>query len=142
MSFLHLAGSHFQVLWTAYPDRSPLAVVWSGGPRAAALCRAPAAEVLGTLHTELAAALRITRDRWRKAIRHVWWHNWDRDPYARGAYTYRSVGAADAPRALAKPERHTLFFAGEATDSTGGTVEAALASGRRAARQVLRTLAR
>src|SRR6185436_19898576 len=28
MSFLHLAGSHFQVLWTAYPDRSPLAVVW------------------------------------------------------------------------------------------------------------------
>jgi monoamine oxidase len=36
----------------------------------------------------------------------------------------------------------TLFFAGEATDTTGhnGTVHGAIASGHRAANQILRTL--
>jgi monoamine oxidase len=38
--------------------------------------------------------------------------------------------------------QQTLFFAGEATEKSGGTVEAALASGQRAARQVLRALGR
>ena len=41
-----------------------------------------------------------------------------------------------------KPLRGTLFFAGEAADSEGatGTVHGAIASGRRAARQTLRSL--
>jgi hypothetical protein len=43
---------------------------------------------------------------------------------------------------LANPIKDTLFFAGEATDSAGeeGTVQAALDSGRRAARQMLDVL--
>lgn len=142
VSFVHLRGAQVQVIWTAHPDRSPLAVVWCGGPKAAALGRAPKDEVLGTMLSELAEALGTTRARVRSAVRHTWWHDWDRDPYARGAYSYRAVHAADAPAALARPVGSTLFFAGEATDSTGGTVEAALSSGRRAARQLLRALAR
>jgi uncharacterized protein with NAD-binding domain and iron-sulfur cluster len=53
------------------------------------------------------------------------------------------VGGADAPAALARPLSRTLFFAGEAADAEGGTgtVDGAIASGRRAARQVLRVLA-
>ena len=49
------------------------------------------------------------------------------------------AGALDAPDALAKPVAGTLFFAGEATDTTGrtGTVDGAIASGRRAARELL-----
>jgi monoamine oxidase len=52
------------------------------------------------------------------------------------------VGGLDAPRALAEPVRGTLFFAGEATDTSShnGTVHGAIASGRRAAREVLATL--
>jgi monoamine oxidase len=76
------------------------------------------------------------------AIRRVWWHNWDRDPYSRGAYSYLLVGAQGAPKSLATPEQHTLFFAGEATEEKGGTVEAALMSGQRAARQVSVALSR
>jgi monoamine oxidase len=43
---------------------------------------------------------------------------------------------------LARPLAGTLFFAGEATDTEGatGTVHGAIASGRRAARQVQRAL--
>jgi monoamine oxidase len=43
---------------------------------------------------------------------------------------------------LASPIDNTLFFAGEATDTTGhnGTVHGAIASGRRAAKEILHGL--
>jgi monoamine oxidase len=91
---------------------------------------------------QLAVGFGIRPRRVKAAIHRVWWHDWDHDPYARGAYTYHRVGHAEAHRELARPEQQTLFFAGEATEEAGGTVEAALASGRRAARQVLRALSR
>ena len=69
----------------------------------------------------------------------TWKHNWQADPFSRGAYSYAGVGGTGAHKALAKPLRGTLFFAGEATsaDQTG-TVAGAIESGRRAAKEVLR----
>ena len=54
------------------------------------------------------------------------------------------VGGKDAPALLARPVRGTLFFASEATASDGriGTVDGAIASGRRAATAVVRALER
>jgi monoamine oxidase len=71
----------------------------------------------------------------------VYTHDWDRDAYAQGAYSYVPAGAIDAPFAMTEPEASTLFFAGEHTDITGhwGTVHAALRSGLRAATQILET---
>jgi len=65
-------------------------------------------------------------------------HDWQLDPFSRGAYSYVPVGALDAPAKMAIPESDTLFFAGEHTDTTGnwGTVHAALRTGLRAAEQV------
>src|SRR5262249_27663931 len=68
------------------------------------------------------------------------WHDWDRDPFARGAYSYMLVGGKNAAQSLSRPVEHTLFFAGEATEFESGTVEAALVSGQRAARQGERAL--
>jgi monoamine oxidase len=67
-------------------------------------------------------------------------HDWQADPFSRGAYSYAGVGGSGAHDALAKPIRNTLFFAGEATsgDQTG-TVAGAMASGKRAARSLLRS---
>ena len=65
-------------------------------------------------------------------------HDWRRDPFARGAYSYLRVGGEGAREELAAPLAGTLFFAGEATDAEeSGTVAGALRSGARAARQVL-----
>jgi monoamine oxidase len=136
LSLLNLSDDPFQVLWTAYPGRWPLAVAWSGGLRAAELYRVPRHEALRSLTAQLARELGTTPRRLRQAIRRVWWHNWDRDPYARGAYSYVRVGAGTPAKVLSRSEQNTLFIAGEATEAAGGTVEAALASGRRAARQV------
>jgi len=140
--FVELSNGPFRVLWTARPYRWPLAVLWCGGPAAAALSRVPRAEVLRTMQNQLGHAFRMSPRRVKAAIRRVWWHDWDRDPYTRGAYSYSRVGEADSPRHLAKPEQNTLFFAGEATEPHGGTVEGALSSGRRAALQVSRALSR
>jgi monoamine oxidase len=48
------------------------------------------------------------------------------------------VGGADAARQLSEPIEETIYFAGEATHpGYAGTVAAAIASGKRAARQIM-----
>ncbi len=71
----------------------------------------------------------------------AWVHDWQNDPYARGGYSFVTVGGDDARKQLAAPLEDTLFFAGEATDTEGEatTVAGALQSGIRAAREVLRS---
>lgn len=77
-------------------------------------------------------------------LEHVYCHDWQADPFSRGAYSYGKVGGDGAELALGKPVENTLFFAGEATDTTGntGTVHAAMASGNRAAREIMESLPR
>jgi monoamine oxidase len=75
----------------------------------------------------------------RGGIEAVYRYDWMSDPYARGAYSYPGVGGLYAAAVLAEPVADTLFFAGEATHSGGhmGTVHGAIATGERAARQIL-----
>ena len=69
-------------------------------------------------------------------------HDWSDDPFSRGAYSYIKVGGLSARAALASPVEKTLFFAGEATatDGQGGTVNGALVTGERAAREAATAL--
>jgi monoamine oxidase len=141
-SFLHTGGQTFGVWWTAYPLRWPLAVAWSGGPKAAAIAVRGRRAVESTAIAELAAALGLPRRAVTSRLVATWMHDWQHDVYSRGAYSYARVGGAGAARSLSQPVEDTLFFAGEATAASGltGTVEGALASGLRAARQVSRAL--
>jgi monoamine oxidase len=65
--------------------------------------------------------------------------HWASDPYARGSYSYPSVGGSGRDRELlAVPLENTLFFAGEATHRDDpASVHGAWWSGLRAARQAL-----
>ena len=67
------------------------------------------------------------------------YHDWTADPYAHGAYSYVPAGALDAQSELGRSIEDTLFFAGEATAPGGwnGTVDGAIESGYRAAREIL-----
>jgi monoamine oxidase len=140
--FWQLGGPTFGVWWTAYPLCWPLAVAWSGGPKAAAAALRGPRAIESTAVGELAAAFRLPRRTVTSRLEATWMHDWQHDAYARGAYSYARVGGAGAARALSRPVEATLFFAGEATDTGGhtGTVEGALASGLRAARQASRAL--
>lgn len=142
LSFLHTQDPDFPTWWTTYPVASPLIVGWCGGPRAQALAASSPQEIGTRAIDALARQCGVARRRMHSLVETAWMHNWVHDPFARGAYSYQLVGGMDAPAWLARPLRGTLFFAGEATDTEGatGTVHGALASGRRAARQVLRAL--
>ena len=65
--------------------------------------------------------------------------DWQANPFSLGAYSYVPVGAITAPMVLAEPVANTLFFAGEATNSDGdaGTMHGAIATGYRAADELL-----
>ncbi|MFP5284666.1 MAG: flavin monoamine oxidase family protein, partial [Thermoanaerobaculia bacterium] len=144
LGFLHTHDGAVNVWWSAHPIRVPLAVAWSGGPLTAELAGldrdALAARALG----ELARHLGLAKRRIESLVEEAWMHDWQGDPYSRGAYSYPAVDGSEAARDLARPVEGTLFFAGEATDSEGrnGTVEGALASGLRAVKQVTAALRR
>ena len=137
MSFLHLRGTPWSVFWTLAPLRLPVLTAWAGGPPAAELAALAPDDVATDALAALAAALGMRRRSIERRVQEVFTHDWANDPFARGAYSYAAVGGADAHRALARPVRGTLYLAGEAADAEGrnGTVEGALASGRRAGRR-------
>ena len=141
LAFLHsMKNEDFPVWWTAYPVLAPVITGWCGGPRARRLAQLPPRELETHAIASLSRQLQLSPQRMRRLVAAAWTHDWEHDPFARGAYSYQTVGGAEAPRALSRPMQRTLFFAGEATDTGGatGTVDGAISSGRRAARQAIR----
>jgi monoamine oxidase len=134
-AFIRAPGAPFPSFWTALPVRTPLLVAWAGGPRAARLSGNNAPAMIRRAEDSLKSV--FGRGTPRAEAAYV--HDWQQDPYSRGAYSYVTVGGAGARKALAAPLGNTLYFAGEAADFEGenGTVAGALQSGTRAA---LRTL--
>jgi monoamine oxidase len=142
-AFFRSAGQPFAAYWTQLPVRSELIVAWAGGPKAIAL-RDTSQSKLIDLALDGFGALFGESTLAREAFEEGFMHDWSHDPFARGAYSYISVGGRDARIALAAPVDETLFFAGEATsnDGQGGTVNGALATGERAAREAAAALGR
>lgn len=117
--------------WSQLPDKTPMLTGWYSGPR-----------TFETHHTNdslyrialqsLQYILRCNQNEIESAIRH--WHvtNWVQDEFSCGAYSYPTLQSAQARKVLSNPVNHVLYFAGEALyeGSSGGTVEAALASAR------------
>lgn len=140
MSFLFTFRRMPPVWWTPHPEPRALPVLtgWAGGPGAAKLVGRDADALGHEACRDLAAIFDLPEQQVRDALIATHKHDWELDPFACGAYSYVPAGALDAPAAMAVPERGTLFFAGEHTDTTGnwGTVHAALGTGLRAAQQV------
>ena len=138
-SFLFSREDWFPTWWTTMPLKLPMITAWSPAtwaPRLAGQTEEFVAD------KALAALHRITgtsRQDLNKRVKAAYWHDWESDPFSRGAYSYVKVGGNGAQAELGQPLANTLFFAGEATDITGhnGTVHGAIASGKRAAREIL-----
>jgi monoamine oxidase len=139
--FVHAADVAYPTLWTARPLDAPVLTAWAGGKAADALAAAPPVERVSRALDTAAAMFGLRRRALDEALDGYATHDWQEDPFSRGAYSYALVGAAGAPARLARPVEDTVFLAGEhtAVEETG-TVSGAMATGRRAARAVLRVL--
>lgn len=139
IGFLQTPGAPVPIWWTPNPVREPVLTGWIGGPRAERLVGHSDRNVRELALDSLAAALHLPRAHVDARLRGAYTYDWSRDPYARGAYSYALVGGGAARAALAAPCDGTLFWAGEATHAVGssGTVHGAIASGHRAAGEVL-----
>jgi monoamine oxidase len=95
--------------------------------------------VIDTAVQSLSSLLHIEKSAVQSQLTSAYFHDWNADPFSQGAYSYVKVGGEGCQRTLGSPIENTLFFAGEATDTSGhnGTVHGAVASGQRAAREIL-----
>ena len=138
-TFIHARDQPFPTFWTHDPG-SPWLTAWCGGPRAARLDGDGDEDIIAAA-TESARAILAGASGLAPEPVTVQYHNWQRDPWSLGSYTYVAVGGSKARKALAKPLDGVLFFAGEATDTSGeaSTIAGAIMSGTRAAQEVLKS---
>ena len=141
LGFIHYPEAPIPTWWTLLPIRAPVLIGWVGGPDADKFVGRSDEHVSEQALSSLQQILGVSEKRLSELLLESHTHDWNSDPFTRGAYAYLPVGGVEAQRTLARPLDNTLFFAGEAT-SIGhiGTVHGAIESGHRAAKEVLASL--
>jgi monoamine oxidase len=139
LSFLLSDHPVMPTWWTNYPLLVPILTGWVAGPPATPLIEKSDHDIQTAAIAALADTVGWSQEEVAAQVVASYLHNWSKDPYACGAYSYLLPGGLDRLAALAEPVADTLYFAGEATDTDGhtGTVHAALSTGERAARRIL-----
>ena len=139
-TFIHSPAESLPTWWSQFPGRAPLLAGWAGGTRAEKLSLESDDALLDHALESLSHIFRESKSFLEQALVEFYMHNWHKDPFSAGAYSYIPVGGVDAEAQLARPLDDTLFFAGEATNSDGhfGTVHGAIATGLRAAKEITR----
>jgi monoamine oxidase len=139
LRFVFSQDEWFPTWWTTMPEKLPIITGWAPSACADRLSGHPEDFVAQRAIEALSRLLGIRQDEIQGLSQAVYCHDWQNDPLSRGAYSYVKVGGDAAQQQLAAPVENTLFFAGEATDFSGhhGTVHGAIASGYRAAAEIL-----
>jgi monoamine oxidase len=142
LSFLFTDHPKFPTWWTSNPLPYPMLTGWASGHYAIALRGKSHDEVIRSAVDAVAEIMGASADLVEGQLVAAFVHDWQDDVFSCGAYSYTMIGGFDAARALAAPVADTLYFAGEATNSEGygGTVHGAIATGNRAAQELLRSL--
>jgi monoamine oxidase len=139
LHFLLTRDPVFPTFWTPMPLRLPLLTAWAAGPLADGKRQLTQQQIRDEALGTLSRFLSIPREALAAKCIRSYYHDWQGDPFSRGAYSYVLAGGMLAQEDLARPLGRKLFFAGEATQSDGhhATVHGAFASGYRAAQQIL-----
>jgi monoamine oxidase len=142
MAFLFSQSEWFPTWWTTMPEKSPVITGWAPFRAAERLSGQSEAFIIEHGLRSLSELLGPSVQELQNLLERGYVHDWQSDPFSLGAYSYGKTGSDGAQRMLAAPLENTVFFAGEATDTAGnnGTVHAAIATGYRAAREILQAV--
>jgi monoamine oxidase len=138
MHFLMADDAYFPTWWTMHPVDAPLIVGWAPDICADSLHGKSHEEIVRQARESLEHALPRYTAEIRAGLVAGFAHDWQEDPFSRGAYSYVKAGGEGAQQELGAPVGGTLFFAGEATEWEGhhATLHGAIATGIRAAGEV------
>lgn len=139
LSFL-LTDAAIPVWWTQHPAEHPVLTGWLGGPRTTAMAGLDEKAMVNAAIAALASIFALSPQQLAGDLVAARAIDWARDPFARGAYSYATLGTRAAQSALGAADPAAgIMFSGEALyrGPDMGTVEAALASGAQTARTIL-----
>jgi monoamine oxidase len=142
MSFLFSEDEWYPTWWTTMPEKAPIITGWAPFKSGERLSGKSRSFVIDRALQTLGGLLKLQSTELATLLDTAYFHDWQSDTFSRGAYSYGAVGSDGAQHALGSPLENTVFFAGEATDTSGhnGTVHGAIASGQRAAREIIASL--
>ncbi len=136
--FAHVVDAPFGTLWREARGGQAQITAWAAGPAALPLSRLEQQDLVDAALASLSRASGVSLLECRRQLIEAHCHDFNRDPFTRGAYSYVRPGGADAARDVAEPWEGTLYFAGEALDlQYPGTVAGALGSGEHVARRII-----
>jgi monoamine oxidase len=138
LSFL-LSDERIPVWWTQLPDKRPVLTGWFGGSKIEALAHLQEHPLIEAGIASLADIFELPKKQVKRGLVASRAINWRNDPFARGAYSYATLGTRHAQAALASTDGSAVLFSGEALyrGKDMGTVEAALSSGLETAQHIL-----
>jgi monoamine oxidase len=125
--------------WTQYPEVYPVLTGWLAGPKAEQFIPNSQEELFEIGLSSLSGIFKMEKELLRKEVINFKVINWGADPLSLGAYAYATPETTKARTELLKSIHKILYFSGEALyeGKEMGTVEAALASGLRTAKEIL-----
>ena len=128
----------FRTWLTTMPNKLPIITGWDPFRCAERLSGNSRTFVIDQCLRTLATLPHTGSEQLAQLLNAAYFHDWQNDPFSRGAYSYGAVGSDGAQQTLPTPVENTLFFAGEATDTTGHrNCPWRDCSGGRAAREIL-----
>ncbi|MEI9918148.1 MAG: NAD(P)/FAD-dependent oxidoreductase [Bacteroidota bacterium] len=136
-AYFIFSDAYVPTWWTQNPSDLPLLTGWLSGPGTLSL-KLSDEELLNEGIRTLGYIFDCPETTVRSKIRAAKVINWVNDPFARGAYAYKTIETTQAIDLLSQPVEDTVYFAGEAYyhGPEMGTVEAALATGEEVAKKI------
>ena len=134
-----LSDQKIATWWSQHPSGYPLLTGWIAGKKADEFVGINEKKIEQMALQSLANIFNQTKEELTQLVTASHIVNWQKDVYAKGAYSYGMIHSEEAKKALNEPIQNTIFFGGEAlySGASGGTVEAALVNGLNVAKKVM-----
>jgi monoamine oxidase len=137
-----LTGETIPAWWNQLPVSNKILTGWVGGEKVTSLKDNTDEDLLQIALRSLSNAFHVPFNELTVQLKAYKIANWHKEPHIHGGYSFNTMKSIEAKKVLRKPVDDTIYFSGEALyeGNPGGTVEAALNSGRNTAKLIVKTL--